>query len=202
MLFTVQAQVDKINQHLLRLEQQRKRRAEMQRGLAQIRANAQLQAVDMSDIEIEIEIRKLEQKKSIETNLRRVQVIDAIIEGLKSAKVEDRKRRGPETTDAQHRERMTTLENSRREDAARLVTRMDKADLTRLATIERDRIGHLGLELAEATPGQTAMGVGSAAIPIVGPFLAIPSEIVSERFEEKQGSDLPPRPCAREGRGR
>jgi hypothetical protein len=80
-------------------------------------------------------------------------------------------------------DRLGTIERSSREDAARLIARMDKVDLTRLAGHDSERVGDLGLRLAESTPSQTIIGLAGTPLPFIGPELA---DIVSERFEEKQ----------------
>jgi hypothetical protein len=111
----------------------------------------------------------------LETNRARIEVIDAIIAGLKSGKVEGRGR-GAETPRAAVEDRLTTIESSDREQAAHLTRKMDESDLVMLARTERERLGAVGLRLAESTPAQT---VGEVAIPLLG-------GIVTERWEEEQ----------------
>jgi hypothetical protein len=80
-------------------------------------------------------------------------------------------------------DRLGTLERLDRGDAARLITRMDQSDLTRLAENNRERAGQLGLRLAESTASQTVIGLVGTPLPFIGSPLA---DIVSERFEEKE----------------
>ncbi len=110
----------------------------------------------------------------VETLNRELEVTEAMEEGRISA---------GETPQAAIEDRLSTVERSSREDAAQLITRMDQLDLTRLSESHPERIGSLGLRLAEATPSQTVLGLAGTPLPFVGPVLA---DIVSDRFEEKQ----------------
>ena len=110
----------------------------------------------------------------VETLNKELEVTEAIEEGRITSH---------ETPLAALQDRLGTIERSSREDAARLIARMDQVDLTRLAGQDSERVGDLGLRLAESTPSQTAIGLAGTPLPFIGPAVA---DIVSERFEEKQ----------------
>jgi hypothetical protein len=127
---------------------------------------------------VELLMLRLEAERSdpefVETLNREMVITAAIEEGRMSTH---------ETPLAALGDRLATLERVDRDEAARLITRMDQHDVTRLAENNLERVGRLGLRLAESTPSQTAIGLAGTLLPVIGSPLA---DIVSERLEEKE----------------
>lgn len=133
-----------------------------------------LQLAHASDLEL-LKLRFKAERSDpdfVETINKEIEVTEALKE-----------RSSPEMPRAALEDRLGTVERSSREDAAQLIARMDQLDLTRLAEQDSERMGAVGLRLAESTPSQTVMGLAGTPLPFIGPKLA---DIVSERFEEKQ----------------
>ncbi len=157
-------------------------------GLERVTSEAQLQTVGMSDVDIDVEIEKLQSQRFLEYNPKRAEVVDAIIAGLKMGKVE--RLHAPETTQAQRLARLSTVEGENREDAANLVRKMDESDLISLAKTNRERLGRTGLRFAESTKFQAAFEIGG---------LVPGANIVSERWEEEQAVERMSRAFAQAG---
>lgn len=163
------------------------RRAEAEKklpeALAKITSDTQLQTVGMKDYQIDVEIQRLFTQKNIEIAPVKIQVIDAMIKGLKAGKVEDRK--SPETPLVALEDRLTTIESQDREYSSQLTNEIDLVDLTRLAETPKGRVrlGRLGLQLAESTTVEGTAELFGSLLPGFGDDLA---NIVTGRFEQER----------------
>ena len=153
-------------------------------ALGKITSNTQRQTVGMSDTEIDVEIQNLLFRRQLETDPTKIQVIDAIIEGLEAGKVEERKRFA-ETPLVALKDRLTTVEHVGRERSAELINEIDELDLRRLAESPKDRsrIADLGLRLSQSTTFEAATEVGVSILPVIGEDLA---NIATGRLDEEK----------------